>query len=91
MEFENISNKKSSFIKQYKEDEITFTKSKILPEVQWQDCDNDAQTSDDQKKSAIRKEPKWLGEAIKEMQNNDKFFKQNVTMYKLSKKYPNKE
>jgi len=91
MEFENEVTKKMHYVKQYKEDEITFTKSKILPEVQWQDCDNDAQTSDDQKKSAIRKEVNWLGEAIKEMQNNDKFFKQNVTMYKLSKKYPNKE
>ena len=91
MEFENEVTKKMHYVKQYKEDEITFTKSKILPEVQWQDCDNDAQTSDDQKKSAIRKELNWLGEAIKEMQNNDKFFKQNVTMYKLSKKYPNKE
>ena len=91
MEFENEVTKKMHYVKQYKEDEITFTKSKILPEVQWQDCDNDAQTSDDQKKSAIRKEVNGLGEAIKEMQNNDKFFKQNVTMYKLSKKYPNKE
>ena len=91
MEFENEATKKIHYVKQYKEDEITFTKSKILPEVQWQDCDNDAQTSEDQKKRAIRKEVNWLGEAIKEIQNNDKFFKQNVTMYKLSKKYPNKE
>ena len=91
MEFENEITKKIHFVKQYKEDEITFTKSKILPEIQWQDIDNDAQTSDEQKKSAIRKEVNWLGEAIKEIQNNDKFFKQNVTMYKFSKKYPNKE
>ena len=91
MEFENERTKKMHYVKQYKEDEITFTKSKILPEIQWQDLDNDVETSDEQKKSAIRKEVNWLGEAIKEIQNNDKFFKNNVTMYKFSKKYPNKD
>jgi hypothetical protein len=91
MEFENISNKKSLFIKQYKEDDIPFTKSKILPEIQWQELDNDVETDDDQKKSAIRKEVNWLGETIKHIQENDKFFKQNVKMYKLSRKYPNEE
>ena len=91
MEFENEMTKKMHYVKQYKEDEITFTKSKILPEIQWQDLDNDVQTSDEQKKSAIRKEINWIGEAIKQIQNNDKFFKQNVTMYKLSQKYPNEE
>ena len=91
MEFENEGTKKLHYVKQYKEDEITFTKSKILPEIQWQDLDNDVETSDEQKKSAIRKEINWIGEAIKQMQSNEKFFKQNVTMYKLSQKYPNEE
>ena len=91
MEFENEITKKFHYVKQYKEDEITFTKSKILPEIQWQDLDNDALTSDEQKKSAIRKEIHWIGEAIKQMQSSDKFLKQNVTMYKLSQKYPNNE
>ena len=35
------------------------------------------------------KEVNWLGEAIKQIQNNEKFLKHNVTMYKLSQKYPN--
>ena len=91
MEFENEVTKKFHYVKQYKEDEITFTKSKILPEIQWQDLDNDVLTSDEQKKSAIRKEIHWIGEAIKQIQSNDKFLKQNVTMYKLSQKYPNNE
>ena len=91
MEFENERTKKMHYVKQYKEDEITFTKSKILPEIQWQDLDNDVETSDEQKKSAIRKEINWLGEAIKQMQSNDKFLKHNVSMYKFSQKYPNKE
>ena len=43
------------------------------------------------KKSAIKKEINWIGEAIKQIQNNDKFFKHNVTMYKLSQKYPQEE
>ena len=90
MEFENERTNSIHQVKKYKEDDITFTKSKILPEIQWQDLDNDFDTSDGQKKSAIRKEVNWLGEAIKHIQNNEKFFKHNVTMYKLSQKYPNK-
>ena len=90
MEFENERTNSIHQVKKYKEDDITFTKSKILPEIQWQDLDNDVDTSDGQKKSAIRKEVNWLGEAIKHIQNNEKFFKHNVTMYKLSQKYPNK-
>ena len=89
MEFENDRTNSIQYVKKYKEDDITFTKSKILPEIQWQDLDNDVDTSDEQKKSAIRKEVNWLGEAIKQIQNNEKFFKHNVTMYKLSQKYPN--
>ena len=89
MEFENERNNSVQYVKKYKEDDITFTKSKILPEIQWQDLDNDVDTSDEQKKSAIRKEVNWIGEAIKQIQNNEKFFKHNVTMYKLSQKYPN--
>ena len=90
MEFENDRTNSIHYVKKYKEDDITFTKSKILPEIQWQDLDNDVDTSEEQKKSAIRKEVNWLGEAIKQIQNNEKFFKHNVTMYKLSQKYPNK-
>ena len=90
MEFENEVTKKMHYVKQYKEDDITFTKSKILPEIQWQDLDNDVQTDEDQKKSAIKKEVNWLGEAIKQMQTDEKYFNHNVTMYKLSKKYPMK-
>jgi len=88
MEFQNERTNSVCYVKKYKEDDITFTKSKILPEIQWQDLDNDVDTSDEQKKSAIRKEVNWLGEAIKQIQNNEKFFKHNVTMYKLSQKYP---
>ena len=91
MEFENEHTKKMHYVKKYKEDEITFTKSKILPEIQWQELDNDVDTSDEQKKSAIRKEINWIGEAIKQMQSNDKFLKHNVSMFKFSQKYPNKE
>ena len=90
MEFEDEITKKIHFVKQYKEDDIPFTKSKMLPEIQWQDLDNDVETSDEQKKSAIRKEVNWIGEAIKNLQSNDKFLKHNVTMYKFSQKYPNK-
>ena len=61
-----------------------------MPEIKWQEFDNDVLTSDEQKQRAIKKELKALGETIKRIQNNDKFFKYNVTMYKLSQKYPYK-
>ena len=88
MEFQNEVTGKLHYVKQYKEDEIPFTKSEILPEIQWQDLDNDVLTSEDQKNSAYRKEMNWIGDAINNIQNNDKYFKNHVTMYKLSQKYP---
>ena len=88
MEFQNEVTGKLHYVKQYKEDEIPFTKSKILPEIQWQDLDNDVLTSEEQKKSAFRKEMNWIGDAINQIQNNEKYFKNHVTMYKLSQKYP---
>ena len=90
IKFENEITKKFHFVKKYKEDDITFTKNKILPEMKWQDFDNDVLTSDEQKKRAIRREMNWLGETIKRIQNNIEFFHVNVNMYKLSQKYPNK-
>ena len=85
--FKNEINK-IYYIKKYREDEITFTKNKIIPEIKWQNYDNDVLTSDEQKKSAIKKEIKNLGETIIRIQNNENFFKYNVSMYKLSQKYP---
>ena len=88
LQFENHTTKIPRYIKKYKEDEITFTKNNILPEIKWQNYDNDVSTSDEQKKGAIKKELKNIGETIKRIQNNVDFFKYNVTMYKLSQKYP---
>ena len=88
LKFENQITKIPHYIKKYKEDDITFTKNKILPEIKWLDYDNDVLTSDGQKKGAIKKELKNLGETIKRIQNNGDFFKYNVSMYKLSQKYP---
>ena len=90
IKFENEITKIPHYVKKYKEDEISFTKAKLLPEIKWQEFDNDVLTSDEQKQRAIKKELKALGETIKRIQNNDKFFKYNVTMYKLSQKYPYK-
>ena len=88
LQFENHTTKIPHYIKKYKEDEITFTKNNILPEIKWQNYDNDVSTSDEQKKGAIKKDIKNIGETIKRIQNNVDFFKFNVTMYKLSQKYP---
>ena len=88
IKFENEINNIQYYIKKYKEDEITFTKNKIIPEIKWQNYDSDVLTSEEQKKSAIKKEIKNLGETIIRIQNNENFFKYNVSMYKLSQKYP---
>ena len=50
MEFEDTKTNKLHYVKQFREDDIPFTKNKILPEIQWQDLDNDVETSDEQKK-----------------------------------------
>ena len=52
MEFENESTKDIHYVKKYKEDDITFTKSKILPGIQWQDLDNDVDTDEVPKKKS---------------------------------------
>ena len=91
IEFQNEITKMPHYIKKYKEDDISFTKTKVLPEIKWQDYDNDVLTSEEQKKSAIKREINWIGETIKRIQNNEKYFTFNVTMYKLSQKYPNKK
>ena len=88
IKFENEINKIPHYIKKYKEDEISFTKNIILPEIKWQNYDSDVLTSEEQKKYAIKKEIKNLGETIIRIQNNENFFKYNVSMYKLSQKYP---
>lgn len=88
MGFRNEVSGKIHYVKQYKEDEINFTKSDILPEIQWQELDNDVLTSSDQKKRAQKKEMNWIGDAIDNIQNNEKYLKNHVTMYKYSLKYP---
>ena len=55
IKFENQITKIPHFFKKYKEDEISFAKNQILPEIKWQDYDNDVLTSEEQKKSAIKK------------------------------------
>ena len=41
IEFKNEITKKSHYIKKYKEDDISFTKNSIVPEIKWQNYDND--------------------------------------------------
>ena len=90
LEFKNEITKKSHYIKKYKEDDISFTKNSIVPEIKWQNYDNDVLTNEEQKKYAIKREINFLGDAIKRIQNNYKFFQCNVKMYELSQKYPSK-
>ena len=90
LEFKNDITKKSHYIKKYKEDDIFFTKNSIVPEIRWQDYDNDVLTSEEQKKYAIKREINFLGDTIKRIQNNYKFFQCNVKMYELSQKFPSK-
>lgn len=87
-EFQNEVTHKIHYVKKFKEDDISFTKSNILPEIQWQQIDNDVLTSEDQKKNAHKKEMNWLTETVKLVQSNDKYLKNHLFMYKMSKKYP---
>ena len=90
IEFKNEITKKLHYMKKYKEDDFSFTKNSIVPEIKWQEYDNDVLTSEEQKKYAIKREINFLGDTIKRIQNNYKFFQCNVKMYELSQKYPNK-
>ena len=65
-------------IKKFNEDEIPFTSSKILPEIQWQDIDNDILTDDDQLKRSRKKELNWIGETIKLIQKNENYLTENI-------------
>lgn len=87
-EFQNEVTHKVQCVKKFKEDEIEFTKSNILPEIQWQKIDNDVLTSDDQKQKAYRKEMNWLTETVRLIQGNDKYLKNHLFMSKMSKKFP---
>ena len=78
MKFINELNGKSVFIKIFKEDELSMTKNKILPEIQWQEIDNDIMTSDDQKERAYQKEMNWLGETINKIENNKNYLKTHL-------------
>jgi len=90
IEFKNEITKKLHYMKKYKEDDFSFTKNSIVPEIKWQEYDNDVLTSEEQKKYAIKREINFLGDTIKRIQNNYKFFQCNVKMYELSQKYPYK-
>ena len=70
-------------IKKFKESEIKFTKSKILPEIEWQDLDNDILTEDEQIKSSKKKELNWIGKTIELIKKNDNYLKENLEKYKI--------
>ena len=73
-------------IKKFNEDEIPFTSSKILPEIQWQDIDNDILTDDDQLKRSRKKELNWIGETIKLIQKNENYLTENIQRKKCKNK-----
>ena len=77
-------------IKKFNEDEIPFTSSKILPEIQWQDIDNDILTDDDQLKRSRKKELNWIGETIKLIQKNENYLTENIQRKNCKNKHRKK-
>ena len=65
-------------IKKFKESEIKFTKSNILPEIEWQQIDNDILTDNEQIENGYKKEMNWLGETIKKIEKNNNYLKENI-------------
>ena len=65
-------------IKKFKESEIKFTKSNILPEIEWQQIDNDILTDNEQIENGYKKEMNWLGDTIKKIEKNNNYLKDNI-------------
>ena len=87
--YDELTNKHFK-VKKFKEDEVPFTHSKILPEIQWQTVDNDVLTDEDQMTHANKKLMNWLGDAIKNIQKNEKYLNENIKKdfrFKYQKKY----
>ena len=61
------------YVKQYKEDKITFKNSTILLEIQWQSIIKGVETSYEKKKPSNRREKNMNIEAIKQIQNDKNF------------------
>ena len=87
--YDELTNKHYK-IKKFKEDEVTFTHSTILPEIQWQSVDNDVLTDEEQMNHANKKLMNWLGDAIKNIKKNEKYLSENIKKdfrFKYQKKY----
>ena len=65
-------------IKKFKEDDLPFTKSKILPEIIWQKVENDIKTDDEQMSDAKEKLMNWLGDGIKLLKKDPKYFNEHI-------------
>lgn len=65
-------------IKQFKEDEIPFTHSRILPKVQWMKIDNDIKTDNEQRSDATKMLHNWLGDTIKLIKDDDCYMSNNI-------------
>jgi len=72
-------------IKKFKESEINFTKSKILPEIEWQQIDNDILTDNEQIENGYKKEMNWIGDTIKKIEKNNNYLKDNLDKEKKFK------
>jgi hypothetical protein len=83
LEFYDELTNKYYRIKKFKENELPFTSSKILPEIEWQDLDNDILTEDEQIKSSKKKELNWIGKTIELIKKNDNYLKENLEKYKI--------
>lgn len=85
MEFTDESTNKIIKIKSFKEDDLPFTKGIKLPDIIWQELDNDVLTDEEQKKNAFLKEQKWLSETFDHMKKDKSYLNKNLGIIKYDK------
>lgn len=83
MDFFEESTNKTVKIKLFKEDDLPFTKSNIMPEIQWQEIDNDVVTDEEQIKCANKKEIKWLNDTINLIQSDKNYLLSNLSVFEI--------
>ena len=72
-------------LKSFKEDDLPFTKAIKLPDIIWQEVDNDVLTDEEQKKSAVKKENNWLSETFQHLKKDKCYISKNLGILKYKK------
>ena len=85
MEFINEITHHIHKIKLFKEDDVPFTKSCILPPLIIQEVENDVLTDEEQVKDGVKKELKWVNETLQKISEDRSYLRRNLELIKLCK------